>query len=243
MSAQYLLTEDQISIQEMVREFAQKELAPVVKECDEQSRFPVEVYKKITEMGINSMFIPEEYGGMGLDTVTCCLIREELGRVDAGFTIGPVDTQIFETFPLFSLQTSLLVYDTHPLARKEEVDLRELEGVPMVIESDAFKIHHLFIGACREAGFEPNILFCTSGSSLCLKLCAQKRGCSLVVNEISSDMRAAGLKKVKLRQNIPWKAVMICQKDEAHFPQIQRLRRYTVDYLGKIQIRKKNVDF
>ena len=80
MSAQYLLTEDQISIQEMVREFAQKELAPVVKECDEQSRFPVEVYKKITEM--------EEYGGMGLDTVTCCLIREELGRVDAGFTIG-----------------------------------------------------------------------------------------------------------------------------------------------------------
>ena len=88
MSAQYLLTEDQISIQEMVREFAQKELAPVVKECDEQSRFPVEVYKKITEMGINSMFIPEEYGGMGLDTVTCCLIREELGRVDAGFTIG-----------------------------------------------------------------------------------------------------------------------------------------------------------
>ena len=88
MSAQYLLTEDQISIQEMVREFAQKELPPVVKECDEQSRFPVEVYKKITEMGINSMFIPEEYGGMGLDTVTCCLIREELGRVDAGFTIG-----------------------------------------------------------------------------------------------------------------------------------------------------------
>ena len=71
MSAHYLLTEDQISIQEMVREFAQKELAPVVKECDEQSRFPVEVYKKITEMGINSMFIPEEYGGMGLDTVTC----------------------------------------------------------------------------------------------------------------------------------------------------------------------------
>ena len=122
------------------------------------------------------------------------------GGADAGFTIGPVDTQIFETFPLFSLQTSLLVYDTHPLARKEEVDLRELEGVPMVIESDAFKIHHLFIGACREAGFEPNILFCTSGFSLCHKLCAQKRGCSLVVNEISSDMRAAGLKKVKLRQ-------------------------------------------
>ncbi len=165
------------------------------------------------------------------------------GGADAGFTIGPVDTQIFEVFPLFSLQTSLLVYDTHPLARKEEVDLRELEGVPMVIESDAFKIHHLFIGACREAGFEPNILFCTSGFSLCHKLCAQKRGCSLVVNEISSDMRAAGLKKVKLRQNIPWEAVMICRKEESHFPQVQRLRRYTGEYLRKIRIGKKDVDF
>lgn len=88
MSTHYLLTEDQESIRDMVREFAQKELAPVVKECDEQSKFPLDLYKKVTEMGINSMFIPEAYGGMGLDTLTCCLIREELGRVDAGFTIG-----------------------------------------------------------------------------------------------------------------------------------------------------------
>lgn len=88
MSQYYLLTEDQRSIQEMVREFAQAELAPVVKECDEKSVFPMDVYQKIVEMGVNSMFIPEEYGGMGLDTLTCCLIREELGKVDAGFTIG-----------------------------------------------------------------------------------------------------------------------------------------------------------
>lgn len=88
MSMYYLLNEDQQAIQSMVREFARKELAPVVKECDEKSVFPMEVYKKICDMGINSMFIPEEYGGMGLDTLTCCLIREELGKVDAGFTIG-----------------------------------------------------------------------------------------------------------------------------------------------------------
>ena len=88
MSMYYLLNEDQQAIQSMVREFARKELAPVVKECDEKSVFPMEVYKKICDMGINSMFIPEECGGMGLDTLTCCLIREELGKVDAGFTIG-----------------------------------------------------------------------------------------------------------------------------------------------------------
>ena len=88
MNTQYFLTEDQISIQELVRDFAQKELAPVVQECDEKSRFPLEVYKKIAELGVNAAFIPEEYGGLGVDTLTWCLIREELGRVDAGFTIG-----------------------------------------------------------------------------------------------------------------------------------------------------------
>ena len=88
MSKCYLLTEDQEGIQMMVRDFAQKELGPVVQECDEKSVFPMEVYKKICDMGINSMFIPEAYGGMGLDTLTCCLIREELGKVDAGFAVG-----------------------------------------------------------------------------------------------------------------------------------------------------------
>lgn len=88
MSSQNFLTEDQISIKELVHDFAQNELEPVVKECDEQSKFPLEVYEKACELGINAAFLPEEYGGLGVDTLTWCLIREELGSVDAGFTIG-----------------------------------------------------------------------------------------------------------------------------------------------------------
>ncbi len=84
----YNLTEDQLSLREMVQDFARKELAPVVAGCDEKSEWPMEVYRKCREMGISTMFIPEEYGGMGLDTRTCCIIREELGRVDVGFAIG-----------------------------------------------------------------------------------------------------------------------------------------------------------
>lgn len=84
----YLLTEDQISIRELVRDFCERELKPVVKECDEQGRFPMEIYQKLCELGINGMFIPEEYGGLGLDTKTICVIREEISKVDPGFCIG-----------------------------------------------------------------------------------------------------------------------------------------------------------
>ena len=84
----YNLTEDQLSLQEMVRDFARKELAPVVAECDVKGEFPMDVYKKIVEIGVNAMFIPEEFGGLGLDQKTICVIREELGRVDTGFAIS-----------------------------------------------------------------------------------------------------------------------------------------------------------
>ena len=77
----YNLTEDQLSLQEMVRDFARKELAPVVAECDVKGEFPMDVYKKIVEIGVNAMFIPEEFGGLGLDQKTICVIREELGQI------------------------------------------------------------------------------------------------------------------------------------------------------------------
>ena len=84
----YNLTSEQLDLQAMTRDFALKALAPVVADCDVAGEFPMDVYKKAWDMGLTTMFIPEEYGGMGLDTKTCCVIREELGRVDVGFTVG-----------------------------------------------------------------------------------------------------------------------------------------------------------
>lgn len=88
MNPYYMLTEDQLSIQALVHDFCERELKPVVKECDEYSRFPMEVYAKICDLGINAMFIPEELGGLGLDTKTICIIREEISKYDPGFCIG-----------------------------------------------------------------------------------------------------------------------------------------------------------
>ena len=81
----YLITEEQEAIRELIKDFAEKELAPVVKACDEEGRFPREVYAKLCELGINGIFVPEEYGGLGLDVQTICIIREELRKVDQVF--------------------------------------------------------------------------------------------------------------------------------------------------------------
>ena len=80
-------TEDQLSLQQMAREFAEKELMPRAAEMDIDGELPMDVYQKAVDMSLTCLDLPEEYGGAGLDMVTTCLIREEISRGDSGFSI------------------------------------------------------------------------------------------------------------------------------------------------------------
>ena len=72
----------------MIRNFADKEIRPVCAECDKTGEFPMELYKKTVEMGINCLDMPAEYGGPGISRVTSMVAREELARGDAGFALS-----------------------------------------------------------------------------------------------------------------------------------------------------------
>ena len=88
MSEYALLTEEQAELKKMIRTVLEKELAPLVKEYDVKSEFPMQVFQKMGEIGLWGMDIPAEYGGPGFDAKTLCLLREEFGRVDAGFSVS-----------------------------------------------------------------------------------------------------------------------------------------------------------
>lgn len=80
-----ILTSEQLDLQAFAREFAEKEVAPVVKECDEKGEFPMAVFKKFCEVGFNTMFLPEALGGQGLGAMDMVVVHEEFAKVDAGF--------------------------------------------------------------------------------------------------------------------------------------------------------------
>lgn len=82
------MNQTQKEIVGMVREFAEKKLDPIVKECDIKGEFPMEAHKSWGEMGMFGLDVPEQYGGLGLDAVTRFCISEELAKHDAGFTIS-----------------------------------------------------------------------------------------------------------------------------------------------------------
>ncbi|MFC7372548.1 acyl-CoA dehydrogenase family protein [Fictibacillus iocasae] len=76
----FTLTEEQTMIQKMMREFAEEEVAPGAEQRDKEKRFPVEIFQKLSKLGMMGLPFPEEYGGGGADTISFAIAVEELSR-------------------------------------------------------------------------------------------------------------------------------------------------------------------
>ncbi|HQY52800.1 MAG TPA: acyl-CoA dehydrogenase [Ignavibacteria bacterium] len=77
------LTEEQISIRDAAKDFAENEIAPSAVERDLNAEFPAEIVKKLGELGFMGMMASPEWGGAGMDTVSYVLAIEEISKVDA----------------------------------------------------------------------------------------------------------------------------------------------------------------
>jgi alkylation response protein AidB-like acyl-CoA dehydrogenase len=76
------LSEEQNLIRQTVRDFAEREIKPLAQELDEKEAFSYALTKRMGELGLFGMYLPENYGGQGLDTLSYIIAVEELARVD-----------------------------------------------------------------------------------------------------------------------------------------------------------------
>ena len=83
----FALSAEQIQVRDLVREFASEEIAPGAGERDEREEFPLDIVKKLGELGICGVPLPEDVGGLGADAVTWALVIEELGRADPSVAV------------------------------------------------------------------------------------------------------------------------------------------------------------
>ena len=96
-------SEEHIMIQNMVREFAESEVAPIAQALDKNETFPSEIVTKMGELGMMGIVVPEEYGGAGLDMIAFVTAIIELGRVDASVAITMTAHTSLGTLPLLQL--------------------------------------------------------------------------------------------------------------------------------------------
>src|ERR1700743_2072592 len=81
------LTEEQRDIQRVAREFARAEIAPFSVAWDRDQHFEPSLVRKLGDLGFLGMMIPEQYDGMGLDTLTYLIALEEIAIVDASVAV------------------------------------------------------------------------------------------------------------------------------------------------------------
>lgn len=79
----FTLTEEQQMIKNVIRDFAEGEVAPGANERDKTGEFPLEVFQKMAQLDLMGLPFPEEYGGGGADTISFAIVVEELSRVCA----------------------------------------------------------------------------------------------------------------------------------------------------------------
>ena len=81
------LNEEQQMMQRMVRDFAEKEIRPISQEIDKSETFPWDTIRKMGDLGLMGLTVPEEYGGCGADALTYAIAVEEVSRVSGSVGI------------------------------------------------------------------------------------------------------------------------------------------------------------
>jgi len=101
----YDLSEDQIAIRDAVRELCDKEFAPHSMRWDAEAQVPLEAVQRLAEQGFLGMGIPEEWGGLGYDARTICVVIEEIARVSAALGIMIAVHNSVGALPVFRFGT------------------------------------------------------------------------------------------------------------------------------------------
>jgi alkylation response protein AidB-like acyl-CoA dehydrogenase len=137
------LTEEHKLIRDMARDFAQKEIAPIAAEIDEEACFPTETVRMMGELGFMGVEIPEEYEGTGMDTLSYVLAMIEISRACASHGV------------IMSVNNSLVCHGIYSFGTEEQ---KETFLVPLASgeKLGAYSLTE------PQAGSDPASLRCTA---------------------------------------------------------------------------------
>ena len=99
------LSSQHTNLRQTVREFAEREIAPVAQQLDEKHEFPLEIVKKLGQLGIMGLPYPPDLGGQGAGMLSLVIAIEELARVDSSIAITVAANTCLGGFPLYYFGT------------------------------------------------------------------------------------------------------------------------------------------
>src|ERR1700739_4010553 len=96
-------SENQQMVEQMAKDFAEKNIRPHVMEWDEAQHFPIELFKKLGELGLMGVVVPEEYGGSGFGYFEYVTVISEIARVCGSIGLSVAAHNSLCTGPIFTI--------------------------------------------------------------------------------------------------------------------------------------------
>lgn len=155
------------------------------------------------------------------------------GKVDLGFTIGPVEEELFEARLLKRAKMYLILAEGSPLYQKEDVRIEDIEHCGRFGYSRDFKSKANIEKFCRAHGFEHTVHYESSDLASLIQMSAENRGI-FIVPECYVDFRRGGVRYVELpKKELSWDIYMIRRKNEKLSRRMEELWNYCIDFCGK----------
>ncbi|MFS0824519.1 acyl-CoA dehydrogenase family protein [Bacillus sp. 1P02SD] len=95
----FIVTDEQQTIRSFARDIAKNEITPFARQYDEEEEFPLEIIRRLHEVGLSNLAIPEEYGGPGIDKLSHALIVEEIARACASVATS-IEANSLSSYPI-----------------------------------------------------------------------------------------------------------------------------------------------
>lgn len=169
-------------------------------------------YSKIFEFKENCPNID-----LKIEEVTAPFIVDKLlnNIIDVGVVISPFEDDKFEILNVFDSESILVVSEKHRLAKEKEVEFSELSDEKFIHVTKEFMYHDVFLEKCKEAGFEPNIIFQSKQWDLILAMVSENQGITILPKPLVEKYYIDNIKMVKLtKPSFPWSLLLIYLKNQ-----------------------------
>ncbi|WP_047153471.1 LysR family transcriptional regulator [Aneurinibacillus tyrosinisolvens] len=138
----------------------------------------------------------------------------EEGTLDFGVVVLPVDEEKFTVVPFVYEKLMLFVHESHPLAAKREVAMKDLQPESFILFSEDFTLHGRIIQACRNAGFEPKIAYESSQWDFIGEMVGQELGISIFPESIAKKVNPNHIRAIPIAEPaISWELGVILKKE------------------------------
>lgn len=145
-------------------------------------------------------------------------------QADWGLVNLPVDEGRFHAEDLTDIPLYLLTNRDGPLGELNTVEIAQLRGQPIAIQNKEFNLHQLILRKCRQARFEPDIVFETNGICMCNQLCLQNETVSIVPAHVLRNLRTDQTRLIPFTDpEMRLRCALIRRADTPATPEMDRL--------------------